>query len=104
MPTWVIQSVEALSINDGRDLDKGNEPLFVDHFSNGNYFSAALHEFGTSGVAQDDDDQNDYDDSNTYENSEEPPGIDLDTESARGKIGEVPTTDHPVEIPWVEPL
>ena len=43
MPNWVIQRVEALAIRNGHDLANGDEPLFVDRFSNENYFAAALH-------------------------------------------------------------
>ena len=50
------------------DLPDGNEPLFIDRFSNENDFSAALHEGGIKGVAQDSGEQegdNYYDNSNT---------------------------------------
>ena len=66
MPTWVIQRVEALIINDGQDLAKVNEPLFIDRFTNEIDFAAARHEGGISGVVQDNDDHNADDNSNTY--------------------------------------
>ena len=69
MSNWVIQHVEAISINGGQDIAKDDEPLFVDRFSNNNDFAAALHEGGIKGVVQDEDDQNDNSDSNTYEYS-----------------------------------
>ena len=53
IPTWVIQHVEARAMCDGWDLADGNEPMFIDHFTNKNDFSAALHEGGIAGVAQD---------------------------------------------------
>ena len=53
MPTWVIQRVEALAINDVWDLPKGYEPLFVDRFANDNDFAASLHEGGIEIVVYD---------------------------------------------------
>ena len=103
MPTWVIQRVEALAINGRQDLAKGDKLLFVGRFSNENDFSAAIHEGVIAGVAQDDNDHNKDDDIKTDEDSEEPPGIDLDPESSRGKIGGVPPTEHPVDLPGVNP-
>ena len=79
MPTWVIQCVKALSVRDGQYLVYGYEPLFVGRFANESDFSAALHEGGIEGVAQDDndpDDDNNDDNRNTdedsYKNSVEP--------------------------------
>ena len=52
-------------MHNGRDIADGNEPLFVDRFSNENDFTDALHEGSIEGVAQDDDDQDsDNDDAN----------------------------------------
>ena len=85
MPTWVIQRVEALAMCDGRDISDGNEPLFIEHFTNENYFSASLHQGGIAGVSQDrdkQDDDNDDDDRNTNEDLNEPPGIALEHAAA----------------------
>ena len=41
-------------MRDRQDLAENYEPLFVDRFSNKNYFAATLHEGGIAGVAQDD--------------------------------------------------
>ena len=85
-PNWVIQRGEALAVCDRRDIANNDEPMFVDWFSNKNYFAAALHEGGITGVEQDKNDrdkENDDDDSNTYENPYKPPVIALDTAAAR---------------------
>ena len=44
----------------GRNLADGDETMFVDRFTNEKDFAAALYEGGITGVAQDDDDQDDY--------------------------------------------
>ena len=78
IPTWVIQHVEARAMCDGWDLADGNEPMFIDRFTNKNDFSAALHEGGTEGVAwecDDKDDDNDNDNSNKNEDPDDPTGI-----------------------------
>ena len=67
---------------DGWDLADGNEPMFIDRFTNNNYFAAGLHEHGITGVAQDNDDKdndNENDNSNNNEDPDEPTGILLNT-------------------------
>ena len=54
IPSWVIQLIEALDMRDRQDLAENYEPLFVERFSNKNYFDATLHKGGIAGVAQDD--------------------------------------------------
>ena len=54
------------------DLADGNEPMFIDRFTNNNDFAAVLHEGGISGVAQDDDDEDD-DNYNNNRNTNEYP-------------------------------
>ena len=78
MPKWVIQCVEALVVRDGWYLSDVDELLFLDRFANEHDFSAALHEGGISGVAQDDNKKygdNDDDDSNTDEYPDNLPEI-----------------------------
>ena len=53
MTTWVIQRIEALTARDGQDPADGDEPLFIERFSNNNYFDVAFHENGIAGVVQD---------------------------------------------------
>ena len=52
MPTLVIQRIESLAARDGQDVADGNEPLFIERFSNKNYFGAAFHDNGIAGVVQ----------------------------------------------------
>ena len=81
MPTWVIQYVGALTMKGRRDLSGGDEPLFVDRFTNENDFASALHEGGIAGVAQDDnvqDNDNGDDNANTDEDPDDSPGIAID--------------------------
>ena len=82
---------------DGWDISDGNELLFVERFANENYFAAALHEGGIAGVVQDDNDT-DYENRNTNEDPDKPPGIVLDPASARGKIARF-SPENPVELP-----
>ena len=92
-------------MRDGRDLSDGDEPLFVDHFANENYFSAALHEGGIAEVAQDKYEQGsniEDDNINIDKDPDNPPGISLDPISARSKIARVPPP-NPVELPGVSP-
>ena len=89
MPKWVIRHIESLTTRDIRYLSNCNESLLVDHFSNKNYFSAALHEGGIAGVMQDDDDYND--------NSDEKPKPEPDTETVVD-----PNSEYPDEIPSVQ--
>ena len=82
MPTWVIQQVAARAMCDGWDLADGNEPMFINRFTNKNDFAAAPHEGVIAGVAQDDDDKeddNDNDNSNTNEDPDDPTGIFIKT-------------------------
>ena len=67
MKTWLVQHIESHSVCDGKSLANVNVMLFIDQFSNGNYFVAALHEGAIAGVVQDEDDLNDDDNSNTDE-------------------------------------
>ena len=93
MPTWVIQCVEAITVINGRDPADGNEPLFVDCFANDNYFSAKLHEGGTAGVAQDNDEQvndNDNVDYNNDKETDDPTEIALEPAASCGEISGVP--------------
>ena len=76
MPTWVIQRFEALAMCDGRDISDGDEPVFVNSFTNDNDFSAVLHENGITGVVQDNygqDDDNDDGNRNTNDGPDYPP-------------------------------
>ena len=50
IPTWVVQRVKSLIMRDGRYIDDGNEPLFINRFSNETDFGAALHEGGITVV------------------------------------------------------
>ena len=71
-------------MSDGWDIADGNEPMFIDRFTNKNDFSDALHEGGITGVAQDDNDKdndNDNDNSNTNEDPDNPNGIFIKTAS-----------------------
>ena len=93
IPTWVIQCVEALVMCDRWDLAGSNEPLFFDRFANQNYFSAALHEGGITGVAQDDNDKYDDNEDGDIKTNEDPyktPVISLDTTLDHRKIAGVP--------------
>ena len=88
-----LSSVEALVIREGWYLADKYEPLFFERFANNNYFAAALHEDGIARVVQDNgeqDDDNDDDNINTNEDPDDPPGIALEPESARGEIEGVP--------------
>ena len=62
MPTCVIQIIETLTMRDRRDLDNGDELLFVDRFANENDFAATLHEGGITGVAQENNKKGDDND------------------------------------------
>ena len=53
--------------------------------------------------SDDQDDDNNDDDSNMDEEPYNPPGISLETASARGKIAGVPPPENPVEPPGVSP-
>ena len=82
-----MQRVDSLANHNGRYLSDGDELLSVDHFSNKNDFSAALHEGGTAGVAQNNDEQDnddEYDGGNTDEYLDNPPVVSLGTIEARG--------------------
>ena len=82
IPTWVIQHVEARAMFDGWDLADGNEPMFINRFTNKNDFAAVLHEGGITWVAQDDDDEyndNNNDNSNTNEDPDDPTVIFIKT-------------------------
>ena len=83
-----------------QDLSNDDEALCIDRFANKNNFSAALHDGGIAGVAQDGDDQNN-DDGNTYKDPDKPPVISLDPAADWSKIAGVPRPEHPVEIPGV---
>ena len=99
MPTWLIQHVEALTMHGGQDIADGDEPLYVDHFSKKNDFSAALHEYDIAGATQDKDEQdgdNNDDNSNRNEDPEKPLGLSHDPTAARGKISVVSPPEHPV--------
>ena len=93
MPIWVIQHVEARAMCDGWDIADGNEPMFINRFTNKNDFAAALHEGGITGVAQDNDDEeydNDNDNSNTNEYPDDPTGIFIETAAVLREISVVP--------------
>ena len=93
-------------MRNGQDIADGYEPLFVDRFSNDNGFAANLHEGGTTGVAQEDNDQdgnNDDDSSNMDEDTENPPRISFEPASARRKISGVHPPENLVELPGVAP-
>ena len=93
MPTWVIQHVAGRAMCDGWDLADGNEPMFIDRFTNKNNFSAALHEGGIAGVAQDDndkDDDKDNDNSNMNKDPDDPTGIFIETAEVIREIAVVP--------------
>ena len=89
IPTWVIKRVEAISVRNRWYLVNVYEPLFVGRFANENDFVAALHKGGITGLAQNNDDQDDSngdENSNTDENPNKPPGISLDTTAAADKL------------------
>ena len=67
MPTWVILRIEDISAHNRRYMYDSDEPLLVDCFDNENDFTAALHQGGIKGVAQDDYQDNNVD----YENTDE---------------------------------
>ena len=72
MPTWFIQHVEARAMCDRWDLADGNEPMFINRFTNNNDFATVLHEGGITGVAQDDDDEDDDNYNNNSNTNEDP--------------------------------
>ena len=89
----MIQYVGALTMKDRGDLSGGDEPLFVDWFTNENDFASSLHEGGIAGVVQDDNEQdndNVDDNANIDEDPYDSPGIALDPAEARGCITGVP--------------
>ena len=93
MPTWFIKRVESLAVWDEHDLSDGYKPLFVDQLSNETNFAATLHEGGTTGVEQDDNEQenyNEYDNANMDEDPYNPTGIELETKSPPRETIRVP--------------
>ena len=106
MSIWVIQRIEALYVCNRRDLAYGYKSLFVDQFSNENNLATALQEGGITGVSQynnDQDNDNNYGNSNIYEDPDNPPGIALDNTASCNKISGVALLENPVEIPGVAP-
>ena len=92
-------------MRDEQDISNGDKPLFFDRFSRENDLVAALHEGGIAGVSQDADEQdndNYNDDSNTNEDPDDPPGISLETAASCSEIARVPP-ENPVELPGVSP-
>ena len=105
MPTWFIQRIEALAVREVWDISNGDELLFVNRFANKNDFDVDLHNGGISGVAQDDNEQNNdnYDNATSMnEDQDEPPEKYLDPAADNDDISGVTSQKHTVELPGVD--
>ena len=104
IPSWIIQHVEELTVHNRRNLEDGDEPLFVAQFSNNNDFTTTNHEDGIAGVTQDSNEQDDYNDyeiDNKNEDPDDTPGLSLEPAAAHREIEGVPPPENLVELPKV---